>query len=312
MLIDDRKSAVEVQRIIAQPIVEGFNPTAPPGMNPIPEGPAFGRDGHLYFVSAFPDADGHKVFRLDLGDHSITPILADDRSGFASLVFHKDGRMFLADLFGGPNGMGRIAVANADGTGLTTLVDEFEGTPIAPDDLVFDSAGNFYYNDFQGTALNPTGRVIRMTPDGKQSLVVEGIGMPNGIALSVEQNKLWISEHTSNRLFSFDLDVNGNATGARINAYFSGGLLDSTTIDSDNNIYQAVYDGGRAEILDPDANRLAVVTPGQNPLRDYIRTTHVAIKPGTSDGYLVAGGPTGIGIFHFPTVAPGQIPFSHQ
>lgn len=302
-----------VERIVAQPIVEGFLGAPDPGaVNPIPEGPAFDRQGRLYFVSAFPDAAGHKVFRLDTKDLSITPILADEASGFASLVIHKDGRLFLLDLFGGPGGKGRIAVADPDGTGLRTLIDSFEGTPIVPDDLVFDSRGNFYYNDFQGNALHPTGRVIRVSAEGDQRLVAGGLAMPNGIALTGKEDRLWISEHYTNRLISLHIDPDGTALDSRVHAYFSGGLVDSTTLDSQDNIYQAVYDGGRVEVMDRDANLRMIVTPGPNPLRDYIRATHVAIEPGTNTGYLVAGGAKGIGIFTFPALAQARTPFSHQ
>jgi lactonase len=300
--------------VIAEAVVEGFlaGVPTPLGMNPIPEGPAFDRSGRMYFVSAFPDADGYKVFRFDPGSGEIERILNPGDSAFASCVVHRDGRLFFADFFGGCTGKGRLAVAEPDGTGLRTVVDEFEGTPIIPDDLIFTADGVIYYNDFQGTAFDPTGRVIRLDTAGKQCLVLGGLGMPNGIAFTPDWSRLWISEHANNRLISFALDENGVAVGSRVHGYFTGGLLDSLTIDSAGHIYQAIYDGGRVEVLDSHANRLLTVVPGPNPLDEYIRTTHVAIKPGGRDAYLVAGGPAGIGIFKFEALADGLALFSHQ
>lgn len=301
-----------IRHIVAEAVLEGLVGTdTPGGITPIPEGPAFDREGKVFFLSAFPDPDGYKVFRWDPQTNSVERILADPDLALASLVVHRDGRLFYADFRGGAQGGGRIAVSNADGSDIRTFVGEFDGTAIVPDDLIFAADGTMYYNDFQGTALQPTGRVIKVDPDGSQSLFLSGLAMPNGIGLSVKQDRLWISEHFTNRLLAVSLDGRQNPD-AKVYGYFTGGLLDSTTIDSADNVYQAVYDGGRVEVLDGEGNPLAVITPGREPLRDYPRTTHVAIQPGGRLGVLLAGGPTGIGLFTFDALAAGQIPFSHQ
>lgn len=306
------RSAQPVRRIIARTLRDRLVGTdTPGGITPIPEGPAFTRDGELLFISAFPDPDGHKVFRFDLDTHEVTGVLGSDDIALASLVIHRDGRLFYADFRGSRTGAGRIAVSESDGTGYRTFIDEFEGSPIIPDDLIFAADGTMYYNDFQGTALNPTGRVIRVDPDGTQSLLVDGLAMPNGIALSTDESRLWVSEHLRNTLIGIQLD--GRAVPeTRVYGHFTGGLADSTTVDSADNVYQAFYDGGRVEVLDGEGNPLAVITPGDDPLREFPRTTHVAIEPGSTRGILVAGGRTGIGIFEFEALAPGLTPFSHR
>lgn len=305
------RGAMPTTRIIARPVRERLVGTdTPGGINPIPEGPAFARDGRMFFTSAFPDAAGYRVFRWDPVTNEVERFLDADVAA-ASLVIHRDGRLFFADFAGGSTGAGRIGVAEPDGSGYRTFVDEFEGTPIIPDDLVFASDGTMYYNDYQGSAWNPTGRVIKVDPDGTQTLLLDGLAKPNGIALSTNESRLWVSEHLRNRLLGIELD--GQAIPeVRVYGHFTGGLLDSTTVDSADHVYQAVYDGGRVEVLDPDGNPLAVVTPGPDPLRDYPRTTHVAIEPGTTRAILVAGGPTGIGLFEFEALAPGLVPFSHR
>jgi len=265
----------------------------------------------MFFTSAFPDPDGFKVFRWDPVTNEVEGFLADPNMAVASIVIHRDGRMFYADFHGGRNGAGRIAVSNADGSDYRTFIDEFDGSPILPDDLIFAADGTMYYNDFQGSALNPVGRVVRVDTDGKQSLLVGGLAKPNGIALSVDQSRLWVSEHLRNRLLGIELN-SGFPPEARIYGHFTGGLLDSTTVDSADHVYQAVYDGGRVEVLDLEGNPLAVVTPGPDPLREYPRTTHVAIEPGSTRAILVAGGRTGIALFEFEALAPGLTPFSHQ
>lgn len=293
----------------ADVLVQGFL-GAPPEMLPahIPEGPAFDRDGLLHFVSAVPDAHGHTIFRLEADDRTVTPVVRYANFGLASLVFHRDGRMFLADLFGGPGGAGRIAVVSTDGE-VTTLVDEFDGTPIMPDDMIFDAAGRLYYNDFQGRAFSPTGRVIRLDPDGSQHLIMAGLAMPNGIALAPDARRLWVTEHAKNRLVSFALDSDEPGADARVHAHFSGGMADSTTIDSAGTVYQAFFGGGRFEVLDHEANLIGVIRP---PGGAHPNTTHIAIRPGTRDGYYLAGGPEGISIGRFTALAEALPPFSHS
>lgn len=296
--------------IHADLLVRGFLGAPPPMLpNHIPEGTAFDRAGLLHFVSAVPDADGHTIFRLEADDRTITPVVHYPNFGLASLVFHRDGRMFLADLFGGPGGAGRIAVVDEDGT-VQTVVDEFEGTPIMPDDMIFDADGRMYYNDFQGRAFSPTGRVIRLDPDGSQHLVFDGLAMPNGIALSPDARRLWITEHATNRLVSFELDSAQPGADARVHANFSGGQADSTTIDAAGNIYQAFFGGGRFEVLDHEANLIGVIRP-EGGVAAFANTTHIAIRPDTRDGYFVAGGAEGIGVFRFTALAEALIPYSH-
>lgn len=304
--------ALPLQHIIAEPVIEGLcRGTNPPDWFPIPEGPAFDREGKLWFLNAYGDDEGTLIFRLDIDTGELEKIYRGSHA-FASLVPHQNGRIFLAEFGNGELGGGRVASMAPDGTDMRTEVGSFEGTPIVADDLVFDRHGNYFYNDYQGTVENPIGRTIRVTPDGTQTLVVDGLAHPNGIALNTAQNRLWVSDHYTNRLMSWALDPMGRASDGTVHGYFSGGLIDSTTIDSADNIYQAFYGGGRVELLNRFAAPIGIVTPRcDDPRRDYPLTTHVAIRPGTRDAVLVAGGPDGLGVFRFEALADGQIPFSH-
>jgi len=311
--VASRAATGHFRRIEARPLVEGMlRNSAPPGWNPIPEGTAVDRQGRLLFVSAFPDEDGANVFRFDPDTGAVEVVLRAPGCGFASLVVHRDGRFYLCDFFNGIDGGGRIAVADPDSGEVATLIDNFEGSRVVPDDLVFDRSGGFFYNDFQGDALHTVGRVIRVEADGTQRLALDGLAQPNGIALTAAEDRLWLSDHLTNRLLSVNVDEQMNLSKPAVQAYFSGGQVDSTTVDSAGNIYQAVYDGGRVEVLDSDANPVAIVVPGPDPLRRYPRTTHVAIEPGGRRAYLVAGGPGGVGVFGFEAIAEGLVPFSHR
>ncbi|RBY83657.1 SMP-30/gluconolactonase/LRE family protein [Geodermatophilus sp. TF02-6] len=302
--------------VVATPWIRGILGApaegAPP---PVPEGPAFTPDGDLVFVSAFGDAEGNKVYEVDLDTKQVRPLYGDDTSVIASLDVAADGRFYLSDYNGGPGGSGRILTMAPDGTDVRTLIDAFEGTPIYPDDLVMDGDGGFFYTDMQGNVLEPTGRVVHVDASGAQTLVSGGLAHPNGIALSPDGSRLWVSEHLANRLLTFDLDESGVAvdewapgTGVSVYAHYSGGLADSLTVDAAGNVYQAMYFGGRVEVFDSSGNPVATVRPEGNGPEQFPTTTNVAIRPGTREAYLTAGGPEGISILRFTALADALPP----
>jgi len=282
---------------------------------PVPEGPAFTPDGDLVFVSAFGDAEGNKVYEVDLETKEVTPLYADESSVIASLDVREDGTFVLADFLNPTLGSGRLIQMNPDGTGAETLIDSFEGTNIYPDDVVMDGEGGFFYTDMQGNAIEPTGRVIHVDAAGVQTLVQGGLAHPNGIALSPDGRRLWVSEHLSNRLLALDLDetgiaVNDWAPGAGVSVYanLTGGLADSTAVDAEGNVYQAMYFGGRVEVFDNQGNPIRTIqTPGEGQ-DQFPTTTNVVIQPGTNQGYITAGGPEGISILRFEAEAEALPP----
>jgi lactonase len=298
--------------VIAQPWIHGILGApaegAPP---PVPEGPAFTPEGNLVFVSAFGDADGNKVYEVDLDTKEVTPLYHDDSSVIASLDIREDGTFVLSDFKNMVSGTGRLITMNPDGTNAATLIDNFEGTPIYPDDVVMDGKGGFFYTDMQGNILNPTGRVIHVDSAGVQTLVTGGLAHPNGIALSPDGKRLWVSEHLANRLLALDLDesgiaINDWAPGAGVSVYENysgGGLADSIAVDADGNVYQAMYFGGRVEVFDHAGNTVTTVRPAGDGPEQFPTTSNVAIRPGTHEGYITAGGPEGISILKFQAEA---------
>jgi lactonase len=280
------------------------------GVTPIPEGSVFGSDGSLYFVSVFGDDRAQVVFRADLEARRVHPIFGSSAYSCASMAIAPDGTIYVADL-GLVDSRGRIIVLAPDGGQERTLVDEYEGGPIYPDDLIFDSRGNLWFNDMTGNVLKPDGRIFRRTPTGDLSVVVQGLAAPNGLALDPTESRLWVSEHTANRLLTIRLDEHGDVNhGALpgsaivVAAHLSGGVVDSLTVDSEGNVYAAIFGAGRVDVFDGLGHYLATVKP-QDSDHNYPNSTHVAIRPGTREGYLVAGGPSGAELFSFPALAEG-------
>jgi gluconolactonase len=61
-------------------------------------------------------------------------------------------------------------------------------------DLCFADNGDLYFTDPGGSSQrNPVGRVLRMTPQGKISVVAEKLPYPNGLVLSPGQETLYVA-----------------------------------------------------------------------------------------------------------------------
>src|SRR4051812_44416294 len=102
-----------------------------------PEGPAFDRDGNLYFVNW----ESSSIVRLT--PDGVTSEFFNTGGIPAGLAFHRDGSLYVADEGEDIHGVLRIAGGEA-----TVVVNAYHGKPLnGANDLVFDSAGVLYFSD---------------------------------------------------------------------------------------------------------------------------------------------------------------------
>jgi gluconolactonase len=113
---------------------------------------------------------------------------------------------------------GCIQVVDLETGAFDTLYDSCEGTPlIAPNDLVFDQAGGFYFTDYGNLrrAAPERGRIYYALPDGSS---IRDLGRdlerPNGIGISPSGDVLYVSETSSGRLWGFQI-ANPGVLGER-------------------------------------------------------------------------------------------------
>jgi len=274
------------------------------------EGPAFERNGNLLFC----DVSGNRVLRLT-PDKRLSSVTTLDDVAPGGIAIHKDGRIFMTAL-NLARGIGSIVAVNPDGTGMQTIVPTTAG--YMPNDLVFDASGGLYFSDFRGMSTEPKGGAYYVSPSLKTiTPVLPNLAMANGIALSPDGKQLWITEFSRNLLHRVEL---ASATtiapiGAAIPYHFTGPAPDSMRVDSDGNVYVAIYGQGRVLAFNRNGIPIGqILLPGRDAGHN-LQSTSMAIKPGTADLFIVTSdGNAGQGatIFHAKIFGKALPLYSHQ
>jgi lactonase len=277
-----------------------------PGPEAFLEGPAFDREGNLFATS--PHAG--LVIKIT-PQKKLSTIFNDDKIKGDGTAVHKDGRLFFACM------SGELLVMNPDGSGITPHHPKYDGKTLSLNDLVFDAAGNIYVTDFNGSIAEPTGGVYRISCDGSEvHPILRNLVMPNGISLSPEGNVLWVGETGRNTILRLQLQEDGISLvpieGVTV-AHYGEGFVgpDSNKVDSAGNLYQAIMGQGRILVLNNCGITVAnVVIPGREEGK-FLRTTNLAFKPGTREGYITTSGEGGAWIYKFEALAEALQLYSH-
>jgi len=193
----------------------------------------------------------------------------------------------------GANGLtldreGRLLIANSGGRSIDrvdlvtrrreTVVDRYQGKQFnSPNDMHVARDGTLYFTDppygltegdtspLKELAVNG---VYRLRPGGTVELLEGGLTRPNGIALSPDETRLYVSvsDETAPRIMVYDLDAKG-VRNARVlldatamKARGGAGLPDGMKVARDGTLVCSVPGG--MMVMTPDAEPLALVTTG--------------------------------------------------
>jgi gluconolactonase len=165
-----------------------------------------------------------------------------------------------------------IIAISPDGK-IRTVVNTYLGKNFSgPNDLVFDSIGNFYFTDPWGSsAENPNGCIYRVSAKGEIKLFASGLAFPNGIVVSRDGKDLWVAITRKNRILRYGIDEEGNILRSTIFCQLSGGWgPDGMALDVAGNLYVAHFGGGDVLIINPKGEITERVSIGG------LRVTNVA------------------------------------
>ena len=170
---------------------------------------------------------------------------------------------------------GRIEVIDlADGT-TDVLYDQASGEQlVAPNDLVFDESGGFWFTDF-GSLFHrgpQPGWVCYATVDGTRAdRVIGPLERTNGVGLSPDGRELYVSETWSGRLWAFEVlgpgqvvTAAGVGCGGRLVVEPPEARLDSLAVEADGHVCVAGTVGNYiARIAPADGSFEEVPTPAE-------------------------------------------------
>src|SRR5690606_6668851 len=167
------------------------------------EGPSFDREGNLYVT----DIPYGRIFRIT-PDGAWHLVIQYD--GWPNgLKIHQDGSLYIADYKQG------ILRLRPDTKSIEPVLthrrsEGFKGV----NDLIFDRYGRLYFTDQGQTGMHdPTGRVFRYDPDEQRldCLLTNGVS-PNGIALSPDQNALYVAMTRGNAVWRLPIFNDGSVS----------------------------------------------------------------------------------------------------
>jgi gluconolactonase len=260
------------------------------------EGPSFDRIGNLYCV----DIPWGRIFRARPGGE--LELVAEYDGWPTGLKIHKDGRIFVADFKHG------IMICNPDSGLVQPLLTSYrlEGFK-GCNDLFFASNGDLYFSDQGQTGLHdPTGRVFRLSADGRLTLLADYIPAPNGLVLNFEESKLYVASTRANAIWQLPL-MDGGVGKAGTFIQLSGGRSgpDGLAIASNGSLAIAHAGLGTVWIFDELGEPMYRIKS-----RCGLFTTNLAFHPIANEIYVTES-ETGT-ILKAELSISGKLMFSHQ
>ena len=250
-----------------------------------PEGPVAMADGSVILTEMF----GKRITRVKSDGTKET--IATVNGGPNGLALGPDGALYVCNNGGNfeeidlgglvlPGGFpedtyvgGSIQRVDIATGAVTTLYSECDGRKlIAPNDLVFDSDGGFWFTD-HGSRKKYTSDftgIFYAKADGSHiQMVVFPVESPNGIGLSPDGKRLYWAETHTGRVFFRNVTAPGAVEeGSPIDPTLclcglpGLQLLDSLAVDGDGNVCVATILNGGITVISPSGEVLGHVATG--------------------------------------------------
>ena len=239
------------------------------------EGPVWDRNESRLL---FSDVRGNTIYQWTETNGAtpfIDPVFEGDRTGRGSissngLTLDDEGRLIICE-----HGNRRISRLEADGS-RSVVVDTYQGNQLnSPNDAVYASDGSLYFTDppygLEGLEDSPLREldfngVYRLRPDGELEVLVQDQSRPNGIALSPDEQTLYVANSDAENMvwMAYDLDTSGTSNPRvfyDVNDQAAPGAADGMKVDTTGNIF-ATGPGG-VWVFDPDGTHLGTIMPGE-------------------------------------------------
>ena len=275
-----------------------------------PEGPIAMSDGSVILVEMF----GPRITRVRPDGSQET--IAEIQGGPNGAAIGPDGALYLCNnggcfteidfgglCFPGPFDKskysgGRIQKVDIATGKVTDLYTECDGRPLrAPNDLVFDTSGGFYFtdhgiHDLEARTADLTA-IYYAKSDGSLIREIEfPVESPNGIGLSPDGKKVYWAETHTGRVFQRDIVEPGVLApsmpgDSSVVLYGLPGyqLLDSLGVDGSGNVCVATLVNGGITVISPSGELVEHVATG-----DMLTTNICFAADGSDTAYITLSG----------------------
>jgi sugar lactone lactonase YvrE len=218
------------------------------------EGPLWHEDEQTVY---WTDIATGRLFRYDPATGQHKQIYAGEQVG--GFTLQEDGALLLF------MERGKIATWR-DGT-LTTLVEEIPAErPTRFNDVIADPRGRVFCGTIsprfdEGEQQNPRGRLYRLEPDLSYTVLLEGIGVSNGMGFTPDLHQLYYTDTATRDISLFDYDAETGALANRRQFVYVAdrpdeGAPDGMTMDAEGCVWSARWGGGCLVRYAPDGAEL--------------------------------------------------------
>lgn len=217
-------------RLLLQHLAVSRHWVAPGTFSASAEGPAFDSKGNLYAVNydtdgtigkVSPDGKARQLLQLPVGS------IAN------GIVFDQHDVMYMADYTGHQvlrYQQGKLSVHASE-----PLMNQPNDLAILQDGTLFASDPNWQ---------NSSGQLWRIDTDGSSHLLENAMGTTNGIAVSPDQQFLYVNESVQRRIWRYRLGDGGTLSEKTLFASFSDYGLDGMRTNAEGDLFVARYGKG--------------------------------------------------------------------
>lgn len=218
------------------------------------EGPAVDASGILYAVNIGSEGT---IGMLDKEEKASLFVTLPEGSVGNGIRFNSKGEMFIADY-------PKHNILKVDMSSREISVFAHEDKMNQPNDIAIDDQDRLYASD--PNWKENTGNLWRIDPDGKVTLLEEGMGTTNGIEVSPDNKTLYVNESAQRNVWAYDLGADGSISNKRLLIAFPDFGMDGMRCDQQGNLYIARYGKGTVAVLNPAGKVLyEVALTGKSP-----------------------------------------------
>jgi gluconolactonase len=236
------------------------------------EGPCFDGAGNLLVV----DIPYGRIFQISpTGEWSLVTEYDGEPNGLAR---HPDGRILIADY--------RLGLLSLDlATGIASPIlsrRNSEGFKGLNDVIVARSGAIFFTDQGQSGLHDPTGRVFRLSPDGRLDCLLSNGPSPNGLVLNADESVLFVAMTRDNSVWRVPLMKDGSvAKVGRFCTLFGTSGPDGLAMDTDGRLLVAHASLGNAFVYAHNGECVARIASCAGPT-----CTNLTFAPSSGEVFI--------------------------